>query len=684
MTIMSKRGSLDNVVTYEHICDTTADMQDIDNKYITLGSTCIVISGDTGGMEIYLADSNKEWNSIGAIGGASDDIESAIEEARELIASLQDSKLDAPATAGLTGQVPRLDSNGEMEWATIGQPTDAQTAQAIADWLDDHPEATTTVEDGSITRAKLDSSLQETVDDVAELKSQIAEIEESKISLSTVLPSESVSGSVAHFMDGAALPVKQIVATIQPTQSGSGDPSPSNYREISGHTSGDIYVSPADTTEKETYTVTFPNEAGTVCAGSLIVNGDGTGTLTLTHKYIELDGVTDGKKVTLYSNGNATVPLPNGSTFGRTTAGWVTAEDALAYKLLCNSFTTGGTASPTGNYIKAYVDTNIAANARFTFASSDNVTNAATANAYFKTKYDNGNPVAFIYPLANPETYNLTVEQIKTLDGENNVWSNCGNVFVEYYCDIKNYVAKAITEQTLPVKIKVCSYNMHSFDKPTPGSVEHDNAVITAMKSFLNDQNLEIIGAQENLVTFNGLDEPVDPILFEPLFPSCHSGITGTAIKSKYAIQNVQSNVFPTSQMGAYCYGTTMINGQEILIVDVHFTSSDLSVRETQYSDLFAILGNTPYYIIFGDFNAGTQPGGIGHEQDEFDKLTEHGCHIANCGYLGRIGTSADRARALDNIATSPNIIIAKTYVPDVADDLFSDHLPIIAELFIR
>ncbi len=82
MTIMSKRGSLDNVVTYEHICDTTADMQDIENKYITLGSTCIVISGDTGGMEIYLANSNKEWNPIGAIGSISGDVEAAIEEAR--------------------------------------------------------------------------------------------------------------------------------------------------------------------------------------------------------------------------------------------------------------------------------------------------------------------------------------------------------------------------------------------------------------------------------------------------------------------------------------------------------------------------------------------------------------------------------------------------------------------------
>lgn len=42
---------------------------------------------------------------------------------------------------------------------------------AVADWLDDHPEATTTVQDGSITKAKLDSNLQGTVDEVVDLKS---------------------------------------------------------------------------------------------------------------------------------------------------------------------------------------------------------------------------------------------------------------------------------------------------------------------------------------------------------------------------------------------------------------------------------------------------------------------------------------------------------------------------------
>lgn len=64
MNIMTKRGSEDNIVTYEHYCDTTVDMNNIDSKYITLGSVCVVIKGNDGTMELYIADSNKQWNKM--------------------------------------------------------------------------------------------------------------------------------------------------------------------------------------------------------------------------------------------------------------------------------------------------------------------------------------------------------------------------------------------------------------------------------------------------------------------------------------------------------------------------------------------------------------------------------------------------------------------------------------------
>lgn len=69
MNIMTKRGSQDNVATYEHLCDTAADLQNIDPRYITLGSIAIILQGTSGGLEIYIADSNKQWNSLTTISG---------------------------------------------------------------------------------------------------------------------------------------------------------------------------------------------------------------------------------------------------------------------------------------------------------------------------------------------------------------------------------------------------------------------------------------------------------------------------------------------------------------------------------------------------------------------------------------------------------------------------------------
>lgn len=63
MTKMTKVGNQDNVLTYEHVCDTTADLNNINPEYINLGSVAIVLHGSAG-IEVYMADSNKQWVSL--------------------------------------------------------------------------------------------------------------------------------------------------------------------------------------------------------------------------------------------------------------------------------------------------------------------------------------------------------------------------------------------------------------------------------------------------------------------------------------------------------------------------------------------------------------------------------------------------------------------------------------------
>ena len=60
---MTKRGNMDNVITFEHFCDTKADMADINPDEVNLGSVCVVLvdesEGDT--LQFYLAKSDKVW-----------------------------------------------------------------------------------------------------------------------------------------------------------------------------------------------------------------------------------------------------------------------------------------------------------------------------------------------------------------------------------------------------------------------------------------------------------------------------------------------------------------------------------------------------------------------------------------------------------------------------------------------
>lgn len=94
-------------------------------------------------------------------------VNSQIANANSQISQLQNNlnkKVNIPMSGnvpnhGVSGQVLRTKGTGVTEWATVGSPTDAQAEQVISEWLDEHPEATTTVEDGSITEAKLHPDL---------------------------------------------------------------------------------------------------------------------------------------------------------------------------------------------------------------------------------------------------------------------------------------------------------------------------------------------------------------------------------------------------------------------------------------------------------------------------------------------------------------------------------------------
>ena len=93
-----------------------------------------------------------------ALDSASDEI-LAEKNAREAADDELKNALNYNKTA-TPGYILRATNEGTgQEWAQVGTPTDAQTAQAVTEWLDAHPEATTTVQDGSLTEEKFSDAL---------------------------------------------------------------------------------------------------------------------------------------------------------------------------------------------------------------------------------------------------------------------------------------------------------------------------------------------------------------------------------------------------------------------------------------------------------------------------------------------------------------------------------------------
>ena len=70
MTKMTRRGNIDNIITFEHICDTYEDLATIPEDQINLGSVAIVLTGENGALDVFMADSSKQWHSL--LGGESE------------------------------------------------------------------------------------------------------------------------------------------------------------------------------------------------------------------------------------------------------------------------------------------------------------------------------------------------------------------------------------------------------------------------------------------------------------------------------------------------------------------------------------------------------------------------------------------------------------------------------------
>lgn len=223
------------------------------------------------------------------------------------------------------------------------------------------------------------------------------------------------TGNPAVFEADATTGIKSLQVALEPIQSGSGTPSPDNVRAISGHTTVETHITDS------TYTTDLGR---TVYGGTLDVV---SGVLTVDKAFITMLGTsgtqTAGTKMNKSSTTTANIFYTFNSNNGLYPTSLTDTDD-----LVCSHFPTGLASSTTE--AQCYMGL-----AQFRIClpldNSLGISTAAEMNAWLAEQYANGTPVQFAIRLLNPQTYQLTPQEVEALVGTNTVWSD-GNVTVQY------------------------------------------------------------------------------------------------------------------------------------------------------------------------------------------------------------------------------------------------------------
>ena len=190
------------------------------------------------------------------------------------------------------------------------------------------------------------------------------------------------------------------------------------YEEM-GVYEGVVSLADADFTPRNTYSVSWETEAGTVYGGTLdVVSGE----LVVDRAEVDAGTLTWANNVT--------------GIFSTQLDGMTNAN---AQKVICSIYGYGVTQF-NWNYADSYADKTInTASNSYIYIKDTSYSDAAT----FKTAMDG---VQLVYELATPIVYHLTPTEVRTLLGQNNVWADTGDSEATYKADTKLYINKRITE----------------------------------------------------------------------------------------------------------------------------------------------------------------------------------------------------------------------------------------------
>lgn len=312
-------------------------------------------------------------------------------------------------------------------------------------------------------------------------RASAADLNSVKTLLQNVILSREASGNPATFSDAAAASVRKLVVTLTPAQAGSGDPSPSNVRAISGvssvsvtRTGKNLYELAVSSHTDGYVTFTVNKEAGSVNAdggppdGGYSVAWGRLGTIALppgdyyvsggAGQYCAVDiessstgshqsgggdvafSVSAYHTLTLYIRAQGTqlnktvypmvrLASESDATFspGHRASVTVPLVDSNNAALTVYGGTldmTAGKLTVTWGYLASYNGETLPGR----WVSDRDVYAAGTSPT-------TGAQVAYELAPANYQSYNLAAQSLDTLSGSNVIFANSGSVSVEYRAD---------------------------------------------------------------------------------------------------------------------------------------------------------------------------------------------------------------------------------------------------------
>lgn len=288
---------------------------------------------------------------------------------------------------------------------------------------------------------------------------------------------------IITFTSPAVAAIRNCIINFAATQTGSGTPSPSNIRPIIGRTSTDLYISTTSTAQ-HTYTMSWND---TLYTGSINYI---TGTLTATHYLARCQKSAFGNRSsgtstgTYYRNSSANFPSSASKT------SWANARA----QQICNMGSIANPYSQASTY-----GTMIAV-----------VYNSGNANGIMRISQDmyqslgDDDWVEVLYKLNTPVTYNLTAQQLSTLQGFNRVWSDGDTVELDYdlyeTCDMIQLKQRFFI--AAPHLITVKSGNTYDSDDIAHFDTNYKGLLKSAKVSFIAQQSGSGIPSPSNVRNF--------------------------------------------------------------------------------------------------------------------------------------------------------------------------------------